>query len=105
MRSQSASSTVELACVILVLIPIALLAINICSLCLAAFINDEASKEAARAASQQSSGPLAKYVAEATVQSFSIANGLISSPRVTGVQYRVDYGSDPDNPAPTKVTN
>ncbi|GEM_PF-3315106 len=91
-RSQSASTLVELACMGIVLVPVALLAVNICYLAAGSYINDAACREAARAASQQTSLDPASGAAQAAVQSFAVAGGLIGSPQVTGVVF--DYSTD-----------
>jgi hypothetical protein len=93
-RPQFGSAAVELVAGLVLLIPLALLAVNVCTLGLASFFNDQASKEAARAAAEQTSLVPATQVARAVVKSFAIANGAISSPRIAGVEYT--YFDKPD---------
>jgi hypothetical protein len=95
-RSPSASATVELVCGIILLLPVALLALNICFICLGSFINDSACREAARVASQQTTVDGAVAAAGAAVRSFAIAGGLISSPTIDGVVYT--FYTDPNDP-------
>lgn len=94
-RKSSASATVELVCGIILLIPVALLALNICFICLGSFINDSACREAARVASQQLTLDGAVASAQAAVKSFALAGGLINSPEIDGVVYY--FYTDPDD--------
>jgi Flp pilus assembly protein TadG len=85
--AESGTATLELVVGLVLLMPLALLAVNICTLCLGSFVNDQACREAARAAAQQTSIGPATEVARAVVKSFGLAQGAIKSPTVTGVQF------------------
>ncbi len=96
LRSASGMSGLELVCTLVVLIPVALFAVNIGYLGLATFTNDAACREAARAAAQQTSAEAAYGAALAAAQSFKIAGGLAGSPQV--VQLRFQSFPNPDEP-------
>lgn len=87
-------STVELACAMLLVVPIALFAVNIGFLSVVSFVNDAACREAARVAAEQTSLPAALAAARAVVKSFAIAGGLVSSPRVDGVTFKFFTDND-----------
>jgi hypothetical protein len=93
-RTQTASTLVELVCAMIVIVPLALLAINFGFLCLGSFVNNSACREAARLAAQQTSLIPALGVAKTAVKSFAIAGGTISSPQVAGVLYNFQTDSD-----------
>ena len=96
-RTQLGTATVELVSALVLFVPLTLLAVNVCTLGLASFFNDQASKEAARAAAQQTSLAPATQIARAVVKTFAIANGAISSPRIAAVEYKYfnDSNGDP----------
>ena len=96
LRNATGMSSVELVCALVVLVPVALFAVNIGFLALATFINDAACREAARAAAQQRNADAAYGAAVAAVQSFKIAGGLAGSPQV--VQLQFEYFPNPDQP-------
>ncbi len=94
MRSNHASSTLELPLLMIMLVPFALLAINIGFLGVGSFINDAACREAARVASQQSTKDQALNAAKLAVQSCAIAGGKVSSP--TLVESEFAFNAQPD---------
>lgn len=96
LRTSSASAAAELVGAVLILVPLLLFAINIGYLCVGSFINDAACREAANAASKQTSADSANAAANAAIQGF--ASGLIV-PQITNVQfhYVLEDPSDPGN--------
>ncbi len=93
-RTPSGSTTVELVCAMIVIVPVALLAINFGFLCLGSFVNSSACREAARMAAQQTSLIPALGAAKTAVESFAIAGGTISSPKVAGVLFNFETDAD-----------
>src|SRR5215813_2870257 len=88
LRKASGMSGLELVCTLVVMIPIALFAVNIGYVGLATFTNDAACREAARVASQQRSAEAAYGAAQAAVQSFKIAGGLAGCPQVVRLRFQ-----------------
>lgn len=96
-RDAAGSSTVELIAAIGLLIPVALLALNIAFLAFGAFYNDAACREGARAASRQSSEEAARIAATNAVKSYEALG--IGKPAITQFEFNFK-NSPPDSEAP-----
>ncbi len=101
-KSPSGLSTVELVCSVMLLVPIALFAVNIGFLGMTSFVNDAACREAARVAAQQTSLQTAFGAAKSVVKCYPIACGLFGSQEVTNVAY--NFFKDKDG-IPIKITD
>jgi hypothetical protein len=93
-RKEKGTAALELVAGLFLLVPLTLLGINVCTLGMASFFNDQAAKEAARAAAEQTTLVTATQVARTIVKQFAIANGAISSPHIAAVEYT--YFDKPD---------
>lgn len=96
-RSATASSTVELIAVIIAMVPIALLALNIAFIAFGSFFNDAAAREAARAASQQTSDDAARSAADNALKNYAVVG--FGSPKITKFEFNFK-NADPDPEAP-----
>lgn len=104
LRSKCASSAVELVAVVLIMVPIALFALNIGFLAFGSFYNDAACREAARAAGQQTSSDSAKEAAMNALQNYQFAAGFIGAPTISEFKYNFALTPpSPDNPSDTPL--
>jgi hypothetical protein len=101
--SSGSASMVELVCAMVALVPLTLFAVNIGYVIFADYINDAACREAARAASAQTSLTPATGAAATVIQSFQIAGGLIPSPVLAGVLFLPNPPNVDSNGAPIDI--
>lgn len=96
-RESRGSSLVEVLAITIIMVPIALLILNIAFLAFGSFYNDAACREAARAASQQSSSEAARSAAGNAIKGFGLIG--IGSPTITRFEFNFK-NSPPDPTAP-----
>lgn len=96
-RTAIGSSSAELIAIGIIMVPIALLALNIAFLAFGSFYNDAACREAARAASQQSSAEAARSAATNAIRGFGVIG--IGSPTMSVFEFNFK-NSNPDPTAP-----
>jgi hypothetical protein len=101
-RTQRASAIVDLVLCFILLVPLALMAVNIGFMAVGTFINDSACREAARVASMQSSITNAYAAASTAVKTFS-GSGPIGNPRVTSLSF--NYNIDDLKKLPIDITS
>ncbi len=106
-RSQAkGATTVELVSILIIMVPIALLAVNICFLAFGGFYNDSACRDAARAAAEQTTADVSRSAATNALENFKILGGLLGSPTIKTFKYNFSYDkTDPLNPVPFEIKN
>jgi Flp pilus assembly protein TadG len=99
-RRSSGSAMVELAAGSILIICVALFALDIGTAMVCFGVNDRACRDAARAAAQGSTATEAKTLANSIVQTFQTNSALISSPQVVNVTYNDFNGTPPAGVSP-----
>ncbi|MBX9690677.1 MAG: hypothetical protein K2X27_28435 [Candidatus Obscuribacterales bacterium] len=87
LRTKEGSAVIEMVGIVMVMIPVALLALNIAFLALGSFYNDAACREAARAACQQSSSDSAEAAANNALKNYQLAGNLLGSPQISSFKF------------------
>jgi hypothetical protein len=95
-------SIIELASIIVCMVPLILLALNLSLLTLAAAVNDHACRDAARAAAQTKDYTNGLSAARAIVSSYPSNSFILTKPAVvtSGFIYEDYGGNPPDNESP-----
>jgi hypothetical protein len=99
-RSQKGTGLAELAVAALILIGIALFALDIGTAVMSFNVNDRACRDAARAAAQGSSKTEAENLAKQIIKSYPAFGDLARNITVVGVNYQDFNGSPPAGTSP-----
>jgi hypothetical protein len=95
-RTSRGAHTVELACVLIVFAIVTVLSVDIGIVCLANSTNDQACRDACRAAAQGKDYATALKLAQAAIKSHAIQSPYFGTPTLDMAEFQYnDFGGDP----------
>lgn len=95
-RTKRGAHTVELACVLVVFAIVTVLCVDIAIVCLANSTNDEACRDACRAAAQGKDYGTALKLAQASIKAHAISSPYFGTPTLDMAEFQyTDFGGSP----------
>lgn len=95
-RGARGAHTVELACVLIVFAIVAVLCVDIAIICLANSTNDQACRDACRAAAQGKDYATALKLAQAAIKAHTVTSPYFGTPTLDMAEFQYqDFGGDP----------